>query len=146
MEGRWASVRGCGGRREALPGRSPCHHAAGFCTRFGSPYPVLPFFGLVHQHMSQSRFFFHGRPIGSSLFRRSGHSPQPVRPSPFFFLPMRIRSLRGRGGSPPIRLSPPLLRRSLYVLSPPTPLHPPRFPVALPPRFCRPPIFGSPNE
>jgi hypothetical protein len=124
------------GRREALPGRSPCHHAAGFCTRFGSPYPVLPFFGLVHQHMSQSRFFFFDRSIGSLHSRRSGHSPQPVRP--FFFLPMRIRSLRGRGWIPPNQvLSLPrscAAHCSSCPASPP-PLQPLHFSLALPPCF-----------
>lgn len=124
-------VRGCGGRREALPGRSPCHHAAGFCTRFGSPYPVLPFLGLVYQHMSQSRFFFQSHSIGPLLSRRSGHST-PARPptlrSPFFFSSHGNSKFEGKGWIPPNQVfSPPLLRppgcpaRSLLLLL--SPLH-----------------------
>ena len=92
------SVRGRGGRRDALPGRSPCHHAAGFCTRFGLPHPVLTFLGLDHQHLSQSRFFFFlavlsvfslprlWPPVTCSLISSITHlcSTRPPSPPPFF--------------------------------------------------------------
>ena len=62
------------------------------------------------------------------------HSARPSSPF-FFFLPMRIRSLRGRGGSLPIRFSLPRSCAALSFSCPAYPPHPLHFSLALPPCF-----------
>jgi len=97
-------VRGRGGRRDALPGRSPCHHAAGFCTDSACLILCFPYSHVFFLPAVWSVFAFaEALAMLPDIFHTHLRSARPPFLPPPFFFPMRIRTL----SSFPIQPYPP---------------------------------------